>query len=347
MTTEGDLPGTGTATDTIDTGMTFAEGVSGIADLIEDPETDLPESNEAPGAEDDIDFTEGDPGEEDGDFSEDVGTEGGQEGEGSEADYAGGRFAADNAKVKLEDGSTITIAELKRNNLFQRDYTKKTTELAAEREQVAQTRSQVDQYVQQLNQFREFGEWLVQSVGIQDPGPYTGAPDDPVAYLQHRQRKDQYDAIANGFAQFQAAQQSHTSVSSQEAERQAQERIRGEIQQLQTKLPALRDPAKNKMFWDRLQKGAAEYYGIPADLVQTIGDHRMALVLHDAIEGRRLRQAAPKVKEQVQGKPRIVTGSRRGNPQAAQARESQIRAERLRKTGDFAAGVQSLMDLDL
>lgn len=350
MTTESDLPEEGTATDTIDAPMSFADGVSGIADLIEDPETDLQESAEAESAEqpedDADDFTL--EAEEDGE-PEDVDEEADdQSDDGSEdVEYAGGRFAADNAKVKLDDGTTITVGELRRNNLFQRDYTKKTTELKAERDAFEAEKSSLSQYAQQLDQFREYGEWLVSHLGIQDPGPYKGLANDPVAYLQHMQAKEQYEAIVNGFQQFKAAQEQTSAKTKEQASKEAQDLVQREIQALHTKLPALKDPAKNKAFWSRLEQGAAEHYGIPAELVQSIGDHRMALVLHDALEGRRLRQAAPKVKEQVQGKPKIVTGSKRPNPQATQGRDKQVRAERLRKTGDFRAGVASLMDFDL
>ena len=41
-----------------------------------------------------------------------------------------GRFVADNAKVRLPDGTVTTIAELKQGSLRQADYTRKTMELA-------------------------------------------------------------------------------------------------------------------------------------------------------------------------------------------------------------------------
>lgn len=351
MMTESDLPDPGTATETADAGMTFAEGVSGIADLIEDPETDLLESDEAEGADETALEEDGleEPETEGEDTSEDVDEEAADEGaDGSEEpEIKGGRFAPDTAKVTLEDGTVITVAELKRNNLFQRDYTKKTMELATEREQVTKFKSEVDQYAQQLDQFREFGEWLTQQFGIQDPGPYRGAPNDPVAYYEHLQRKEQYEAIANGFQQFKASQQQLTEKQREQAQIEGKKRGEQELAALHEKMPALKDPEKNKAFWSRLEKGAEEHYGLSSDMVRSIGDHRMALILRDALEFKRLKSAAPKVQEQVRTKPKLVTGGKRPNPQATQNRDKQVRAERLRKTGDFNLGVEALMDLDL
>jgi hypothetical protein len=42
-----------------------------------------------------------------------------------------------------------------------------------------------------------------------------------------------------------------------------------------------------------------------------------------------------------------LTGKKRMDPKAKTSREQQVRREQLRRTGDFDAGVNALMDLDL
>lgn len=352
--TDNDLPNSGTVPESVDAPMTFDEGVNGIADLLKDPETDLQETTEAQhdaAADDatdpDADMAEGEEAPED-DTAEDVETETADEADGSdETEYAGGRFAADNAKVKLDDGTTITIAELKRNNLFQRDYTRKTTELAQEREQVTRLKSEVDEYAQKLNESRDYLAWFAETYLPADPGPYKGSPNDPVAYLEHMQRREQAQMVQQAFEQFKSQTEAQTAKQRAEAEKQAKEKLSSEREALVRTFPALKDPQKEKSFWDNLKKGAQERYGLDPQLIDTIGDHRMVRILHDALEGARLRQAAPQVKQQVEQKPKIITGSKRQAPQNAARREAELRKQRLRETGDFRAGVASLMDLEL
>jgi hypothetical protein len=56
---------------------------------------------------------------------------------------------------------------------------------------------------------------------------------------------------------------------------------------------------------------------------------------------------APQVKQEVEKKPQMISGSRRMDPKAKTSREAQQRAENLRKSGSFDAGVAALMDLNL
>lgn len=133
---------------------TFDQSVEDISNLLgDDPATD-PIAGDADPAKADA----GDDGDEpEIDVSEDVeDSEGDENEDGSdEPEIKGGRFAPDTAKVTLEDGTVITVADLKRNNLFQRDYTKKTTELAAEREQINSRATEVNQQAQSLAQLAE------------------------------------------------------------------------------------------------------------------------------------------------------------------------------------------------
>jgi len=110
-----------------DAPLSINEGVENLTSLLADPETDLPTDQE------DEAIAEADDGEDpDVDVSEDVDPdEAAEDSDGpQDADIKGGGFAPDTAKVTLEDGTVISVADLKRNNLFQRDYTRKTQELA-------------------------------------------------------------------------------------------------------------------------------------------------------------------------------------------------------------------------
>ena len=72
-----------------------------------------------------------------------------------EEEYAAGRFAADNAKTRLADGTVTTIAELKQGNLLQSDYSRKTLALAEERKTVEETKANFAAVEQAIAQQRE------------------------------------------------------------------------------------------------------------------------------------------------------------------------------------------------
>ena len=328
--------------------QTYAEQVEDLSNLLGDPATDLPDDDQDEAAapvdkveeEDDPLFAD--------DVAEDVGTEDAEGKDGSEEpEIKGGRFAPDTAKVTLDDGTVITVADLKRNNLFQRDYTKKTTEMAAEREQLTSMRSEVDQYAQSLNQSREYLAWYAETHLPKDPGRFAGDPvRDPGAYMQWQHQRDAFTEHQQAYQVFQQQKADDDQRKSGETQKQAQARVQREHEALIKALPILKDPVKGPEAWNTLLRGATEHYGFTVDEVNGIVDHRMPLVLRDALAYRRIKAAAPKVQEKVR-QPAPVRPGRRANPDAREQQGRQVRSERLRNSGSFEDGVAALQDLDL
>lgn len=330
----------------VTTPQTFEEQVEDLSNLLEDPETDLPEDDQDEAAaqpeaeeEDDPLFAED---------AEDVGAEDAEAPDGSdEPEIKGGRFAPDSAKVTLDDGTVITVADLKRNNLFQRDYTKKTTEMAAEREQLTSLRSEVDQYAQSLNQSREYLAWYAETYLPKDPGRFAGDPvRDPVAYMQWQQQRDIWVEHQQAYQAFQQQKQDDEQRKSGETQKQAHAHLQREREALLKALPILKDPVKGPEAWNTLVRGAVEHYGYTADEVNTRQDHRDAVMLRDALAYRRIKAAAPKVQEKVR-QPAPVRPGKRAAPNAQVSKERQARSERLRNSGSFEDGVAALQDFDL
>src|SRR5690349_21572008 len=117
-----------TAETEVTTPKSYDEQVSGLSNLLSDPETDpaTVETDEPAAPVDD------DPDGLKEIVAEDVEepTDDTDDPDGPSAEVKGGRFAPDSAKVKLDSGETITIADLKgrvdkRVKEFQRDYTEK------------------------------------------------------------------------------------------------------------------------------------------------------------------------------------------------------------------------------
>lgn len=327
--------------------QTYDEQVEDLSNLLGDPETDLPEDDQDEAAATTEEAEEVDPLFAEEEEAEDVGTEDAEETDGSdEPEIKGGRFAPDSAKVTLDDGTVITVADLKRNNLFQRDYTKKTTELTAEREQVTALKSEVDQYAQSLNQSREYLAWYAETHLPKDPGRFAGDPvRDPVAYMQWQQQRDTWLEHQQAYQAFQQQKADDDQRKSGETQKQAQARIKREQEALFSKIPVLKDPKKGQEAWNTLVTGAADF-GFSPEEVNGLTDHRFALVLRDALAYRRIKAAAPKVQEKVR-QPAPVRPGKRAAPDARESQGRKVRSERLRNSGSFEDGVAALQDFDL
>lgn len=328
--------------------QSYDEQVEDLSNLLEDPATDLPEDDQDEAAapvepveeEEDPLFADDD--------AEDVGTEDADETDGSdEPEIKGGRFAPDSAKVTLDDGTVITVADLKRNNLFQRDYTKKTTELKAQETEVQTLRSEVDQYAQSLNQSREYLAWYAETHLPKDPGRFAGDPvRDPVAYMQWQQQRDTWLEHQQAYQTFQQQKADDDQRKTGETQKQAQARLQREQEALFRVLPVLKDPKKGPQAWNTLVSGAVEHYGFSEKEVNSLQDHRFALVFRDALKAKRIEAGAKSVPAAVAQRPPVRPG-RRAAPDARESQGRKERSERLRNSGSLEAGIAALQDFDL
>lgn len=329
-----------------DATKTSAELVDDIADLLEDPSEDLPEDDKAQAKAGETD--EGDEPEIEIDPEDVANEDDAADEDGSEAEIKGGRFAPDSAKVTLEDGTVITVAELKRNNLFQRDYTKKTTELSAEREQINARKSEVDQQAQSLAQLAERLTVFSQTYLPKPPEPFQGTPDtDPLGYMRYMQQREQYESavaafngIADGRTQLTAAQQAEQDDRDKQA-------LAAEVEMLRQSDKFFADPGKvNAFFAEAVEKGG-KYWGLTREDVEGLRSHKAIRILREAMLYRRAVEKSGSTQKQVEAKPVMVKGGKRADPKARVSSEKTARSERLRRDGSFQSGVAALMDLDL
>jgi hypothetical protein len=323
---DSDLP-QGTAEDST---LSFNDGVDAISNLIEDPETDPQDTVEA------NDEAEA------GDMPDEAAQEDAEEPDGSEP-LKGGRFAPDTAKVTLEDGTVITVADLKRNNLFQRDYTRKTTELKTEREAFAQQKSQLDQNAQSLAQQRDFILSVAQKF-IPQPPSRELLNSDPLAFMQAKADYEERMQVFNQLAYQQQAERGRQTEQQVEASTQLRQE---ESRRLLEAVPEFKDRNVYQNFWNDAVDTMASKYGFTKTEIEETLDHRFYVAMRDLVKYHKALKQAPKVRQEVEKKPQMLSGSRRMDPKAKTSREAQQRTEQLRKSGSFDAGVASLMDLNL
>ncbi|TGR84622.1 hypothetical protein EN866_32975 [Mesorhizobium sp. M2D.F.Ca.ET.223.01.1.1] len=330
-----DLPVEGTAEDST---LSFNDGVDAIDNLLDDSGDPKPAKKvEAKDQAEQPDESEQDEPADEANAAEDA-----EDLDGSEP-LKGGRFAPDSAKVTLDDGSVITIAELKRNNLFQRDYTRKTTELKTERDAFAQQKSQLDQHAQSLAQQRDFILSAAQKF-IPQPPSRELLQSDPLSYMQ---AKADYDERMQVFNQLAYQQQANSRLTEEQQSEATNQLRQEESKRLLEAIPEFKDRNVYQNFWNDAVETMASKYGFTKTEIEETLDHRFYVAMRDLVKFHKALNKVPQVKQEVEKKPQMISGSRRMDPKAKTSREAQQRAENLRKSGSFDAGVAALMDLNL
>jgi len=253
----------------------------------------------------------------------------------------------DDTEIVLDGGEKISLAQLKRNNLFQRDYTRKTEELKQQKIQLDQEHSErVAQATEEVRKQREYILSIAGKVLPQKPvRPELSASEDPFAWTEYAEQKENYEARIAEFNQL--AEQDNKDAEKRAEQQQAQHKayLAEQAQKLFEVVPKLKDEAKREAFKADLVSVAGEFYGVPIEEINAIGDHRYMHILHDAIAYRKLVQKAKTVPEKVAAKPKLQANKQRMSIPDVKARDETGRFQALKKNpNDLRAAERSIMD---
>ena len=256
-----------------------------------------------------------------------------------------GRFVADNARVKLPDGTFTTVAELKQGSLRNADYTRKTQEVSEQRKAVESQSEALKASMQQLEQMREYNISLVKSIIPPEPDPNKANPAspnyDPAGYQAEQVA---YGEWAKHLAYLESQQTQAQQERTKKAAETEKETADKEWATLIEKLPHLKDGKRVDSFVGDLKKYATETYGFKPDEMKAIAlDHRLALALNDAIKWNKLQASKATVQKKVEGRPSVIKGGKRLNPSEHQARRATDAMNRLKDTGRLDDAVAALL----
>lgn len=253
----------------------------------------------------------------------------------NEPDSEQGRFVAENGKVKLPDGTVATVADLVAGNLRDRDYRQKTMEVAEQRRSVESQSSLIKQQETQLEEQRTFVVQAFQSIMPPPPDPGLVDPQspnyNPAAYLKQEADHRQFLALMQNLEA-----QSGQTKAQREAEAKAAKDAKGnaELATLIDKVPAFKDQTRFAGFINDVREFGQKYGFSTAELQDGIGyDHRMAMVMHKAIQWDKLQASKPKAQAKVEGRPPIQKSGKRLSPDAARAKSASVAMDRLKQTG--------------
>lgn len=239
-------------------------------------------------------------------------------------------------KVKGENGEDETLEltpdDIAASYLRQRDYTRKTQELAKRENEAVEflTKKHEEIRSQYLSQAELTRAAIVQMAGIKSEDEMAAlATTDPSAWVAESQRQRQIVNYLNQLSQ---------QIDGEKQQAKAQEEQRTQQQRQKQFSEAWDVLSKDGIDKEKLSKiygGATEKYGFSSEELATVYDHRMVRVLKDAVAYQALKAQKPAVMQKAQNAPRMPSR------QAAPAQE------RIDKALDnkFKSGRAKLNDL--
>lgn len=232
-----------------------------------------------------------------------------------------GRFVADNARVKLPDGTFTTVADLKAGSLRNADYTQKTQALSEQRKSL-DAQSEASKASQKTaDDFAAYAVNLVKSIIGTPPDPTLADPNspnyDPAKYQADEVR---FRSWAQHLTYLEQEQQRTSTERQAKTETESKGKLEKEWTTALEKLPELKDPKRLEAFGkDTLKYGALAGY-TPQELANIHADHRNLVVMKGYIQWEKLQASKPKVQQKVENRPPVQRGGKRLSPNEARAR---------------------------
>lgn len=246
---------------------------------------------------------------------------------------------SEDAEVEV-NGERIKVKDLKSGYLRQSDYTRKTQELAQQRQHAeGQVRSELTaQYSEHL---RTIEQNLLDHFP-QEPNWLQLAEDNPAQYAVERESWNKRLSDLAGIRQLRAQQEQVAQTQRQAATAQAQAEAYDKLVQLHPEFARTSD-GKVSPASTELVNFAVNEVGLSEELLQSVTDARLFSLMYDAMRFRRMKAQEPKAIQAVASKPPLAKpGVTTGKATLAQTDHSKQMA-RLKRTGsvDDAASIIS------
>jgi len=220
---------------------------------------------------------------------------------------------------------SVNLEELIQGYQRNADYTRKTQELAQERNQssefVERSKKDVEAKLQKLDQLNNAAQAQLQQeyAEVDFEKLYD---EDPVeaARLEHKMRKKH-------------SQLAQVQQQTQELQSQEFNKYLGEQQKLLTqKIPEFTDEQKGPRFKQQMRDYLGNI-GFNDTEINSVYDHRYVMLVKDAMSYRNLQKAKPGIKKKVANAPKVVKGGVAKSKGQADAEAKRQQLSKLRKTG--------------
>lgn len=248
--------------------------------------------------------------------------------------------------VKGEDGRNVvekpTIKELREGYMRQKDYHRKTAEVARQREEVGEkvrqaVESERTLYATQLQQLQAV---LLETAApeLRDVNWNHLAANEPAEYVRLRNRADQ---ISNVLKDVQTKQQELTKKQADEQRQAMQKAAQESRARLESEIPGWSD----NLYQELMQVGVS--VGYKQEEVANWLDPRAFKVLHEAYEYRKLKAGKPPAASRVATPPKVIKPGATATNSQAQLRHTES-MKRLQSSGsvqDAAAVIRARLGM--
>jgi len=322
------------------------EAQSAILSLLE-PEEATPEALESAPTEDVEESTEE---TQDEPLEEDVLEESEEEAEEEESEEDEVEEEPEVYAVKV-DGEELEVSldELVQGYSRHSDYTRKTQELASQRDEMAQMQQQWASEISQAQAERQqymdaLGQFVQQSmVGLEQYGNVNWEQlreDDPIAFVT---KKEEFRDAQERVRQAQTQQHIEQEKQQNEIARMRQLAIQEEHTKLVKAVPEWNEPEKRNKMASELSTYAVEQGFSKEELKQLI-DHRSLIVLMKAQKYDALQNSDVKAKK-LKNKPKVIRAGKGTNKKADSQKAKRIASmKRLKETGHVNDSVSLFED---
>ena len=218
----------------------------------------------------------------------------------------------------------VTLDELKAGYSRDSDYRQKTHSLSLERKQIEEEknvlRQQYDMKLRELNEAIASAESLTRQQ--LDPAELQKLyEEDPAQAAKYDfQLRQQQEKINQAKARANQAAQAQYNAYLAEQRRLAQERI-----------PEFADPVKSETFKSGV-KSTLKNYGFNDQEIASLADHRMLMVIKDAMSYRGLKNSKPIVQKKIANAPKIIK-SGVAKTEGSKRNEVRNKISKLKKSG--------------
>lgn len=228
------------------------------------------------------------------------------------------------------DGTNFEVTQDELIQGYQRnaDYTRKTQELAAEKQQssdfVERSKKDVEAKLARLDQLNQAASTQLQQEYAQVDFEKL-YDEDPVeaARMEHKMRKKN--------EQLQQVQQQTQQLQMEEFNKY----LEAQQKQLNIKVPEINHPERGPQFKKQMRDYLSNM-GFDNKEIDSVYDHRYVMLVKDAMSYRNLQKAKPQIKKKAVNAPKVVKGgvSKSKGQQEAEVKRQQL--SRLKKSGKVA-----------
>lgn len=260
--------------------------------------------------------------EQDDQLESEVAAEGGEEtgedqdGEGDADDGAegDGEGGTEEMYVVKINGQEVEVTETELLSGYQRqqDYTQKTQQLASDRRTFEQERQGELQQLQSALSY-----YALPTAKEPRPEDFAGKPEDFMqAYNTWQQDNARQTEAAKLLEAITADEQQHT--------------LAREAGLLQEAIPEWADETVRQAEYSKMMEAAADRYGFSPEEISSVTDHRIYILLRDAVKGAELDAKPVILKRKTEVKPKMGAGAKvksEGNAKARKAAMSKLKTQ--------------------